>query len=140
MPFTHGNKAIDTMSNTSNFRRSRSRKPLRMMDGNERKNEAYRKEETHGPKRETVKNLNSHGYAQKFNSLTRLVKSMYSLRERTPATSIPSSSIASESSRMPLTTESKVLRKSASLINHTITFCMMPSKHSRRLTGGSSNS
>ena len=60
MPFTHGNKADDTMSNTSNFRRSRSRKPLRVMDGNERKNKAYREEETHGPKHEAVENLNCH--------------------------------------------------------------------------------
>ena len=60
MPFTHGNRAVDTMSNTSNFRRSGSRKPLRVMDGNERKNETYRKEETHGPKHEAVNNLNCH--------------------------------------------------------------------------------
>ena len=54
MPFTHGNKADDTMSNTSNFRRSGSRKPFCMMDGNERKNEAYREKETHGPKHKAV--------------------------------------------------------------------------------------
>ena len=138
MPFTHGNIALDTMSNTSNLRRSGSRKPLCMVDGNERKNNAYREKESHGPKYKAVKNLNSHA-DQNSNSLQRLVKSIYSLRERTPATSTLSST-ASESRLMPLMTESKVIRNSASVINHTITFCMMPSKHSRRLTGGSSNS
>ena len=69
MPFTHGMKAIDTMSNTSNFRRSGSRETLCVMDGNEGKNEAYREEETHGPKNKAVKNLNCHDLCPKVQFL-----------------------------------------------------------------------
>lgn len=118
MPFTHGNKAIDAMSNSPNFGTSCSRKPLHMTDGNERKNETDRKEETHGPKHEAKKHLNSHD-AQNSSSLQRFVKSIYSLRERTPETSILLST-APESLLRPLTTESKVFLNSISLItsNH----------------------